>query len=210
MLQADWRVGPLQGRRRRRHSRTGRFPATACRRTSRAAPATTRRGSTASGPTTTSRTWTGWRASSRRPAQHVPQPVVEQDPQARRSASSATARRTGRSPRAAISCARRPDVETSYFRLRGVSVHRRTGGVHRRARARLRHRAEPRRADAAADEAGADARAAWRSCAASCTTTACRSTRAASPTSVLAQEGHARGDEDGRAHRRAVAMLGGE
>ena len=51
------------------------------------------------------------------------------------------------------------DVETSYLRLRGVSVHRRAGGVHRRARARLRRRAEPRRADAAADAAGADARA---------------------------------------------------
>ena len=39
-----------------------------CRRTSRAARATTRRGSTASGPTTTCTTWSGWRASSRRPA----------------------------------------------------------------------------------------------------------------------------------------------
>ena len=58
-------------------SRTAPFRATACPRTSRAARATTPRGSTASGPTTTSRTWTGWRASSRRRATHVPKPVVE-------------------------------------------------------------------------------------------------------------------------------------
>ena len=81
------------------------------------------------------------------------------------------------------------DVETSYFRLRALSVQRRARGVHRRARARLRHRAEPRRAAAAADEARAHARAADRSCAACCTTTACRSTPAASPTTCWRRKG---------------------
>ena len=52
-------------------------PATACRRTSRAARATTRRRSTASAPTTTSTTWIGWRGSSRRRSTIVPKPVVE-------------------------------------------------------------------------------------------------------------------------------------
>ena len=48
----------------------------------------------------------------------VPKPVVEHDAEARRSASSATARRTGRSRRAAISCARRP---TSRRRTSGCA-----------------------------------------------------------------------------------------
>ncbi len=52
------------------------------------------------------------------------------------------------------------DVKTSYFRLRAYPFTDELGDVHRRARARLRHRAEPRRADAAADEARADAGAA--------------------------------------------------
>ena len=60
------RVGPLQGRGRRRHSVPHDSGRRHAGRTSRAAPATTRRASTASGPTTTSRTWIGWRASSRR------------------------------------------------------------------------------------------------------------------------------------------------
>jgi hypothetical protein len=80
------------------------------------------------------------------------------------------------------------DVKTSYFRLRGVSVQRGARRVHRRARARLRHRAEPRRAAAAADEARADAER-RPSCAACCTTTACRSTPAASPTTCWRRKG---------------------
>ena len=71
------RVGPLQGRRRRRHRVPHGARRRHARRTSRADPATTRRASTASGPTTTWRTWIGWRASSRRRAQRVPKPVVE-------------------------------------------------------------------------------------------------------------------------------------
>ena len=64
-------------------------------------------------------------------------------------------RATGRSTRAATSCARRRGVETVVPPAARVSVHRRADGVHRRARARLRRRAEPRRADAAADAARA-------------------------------------------------------
>ena len=73
-------------------------------------------------------------------------------------------------------------VKTSYLRRARVSVHRGSGDVHRRARAHLRRRAEPRRASCDADEAGAVAGARARSCAACCTTTGCRSTRAASAT----------------------------
>ena len=86
-------------------------------RTSRAARATTPRASTASVPTTTSRTWTGCRASSRPRARSCRSPWSRRC-RARRSGSSATARRTGRSPRAAISCARRP---TSRRRTSGCA-----------------------------------------------------------------------------------------
>ena len=86
-------------------------------RTSRADPATTPRASTASGPTTTWRTWTGCRASSRRRARSCRSRWSTACP-ARRSASSATARRTGRSGRAATSSARRPTSRRSYLRLR--------------------------------------------------------------------------------------------
>ena len=135
-LEEARRVGPLQGRRRRRHRRTARSRATACRRTSRAAPATTPRASTASGPDDyvdnmdrlarkfeTARTATcrsRWSSGAEAP----------------RSGSSPTARRTGRSRRAAISCARRP---TSRRRTSGCAAYPFTDGagdVHRRARAR--------------------------------------------------------------------------
>ena len=65
---------------------------------------------------------------------------------ARRSASSATAHRTGRSARAAISFARRPTSRRRTIRLRAYPFTDDLVDVHRRARARLRHRAEPRRA----------------------------------------------------------------
>ena len=162
-------------------SRTARCRATACRRTSRAAPATTPRASTASGPTTTSRTWTGSRASSRRRARTCRAPVVQTNPKAKIGfiALRHVALRDRREPRSAARGDEGRDVVLPAAR---VSVHAGAGGVHRRARARLRHRAEPRRAAAAADEAGAHAGSRRRSCAACCTTTACRSTPAASPT----------------------------
>ena len=53
------------------------FPASRCRRTSRAVRATTRRRSTASGPTTTCTTWIGSRASSRPRASTCRKPVVD-------------------------------------------------------------------------------------------------------------------------------------
>ena len=135
--------------------RTARFRATACRRISRAAPATTRRGSTASGPTTTSRTWTGSRASSRRRASSCRSRWSTAMPKAKIGFIALRHVALGDRARAATSCARRPSVETSYFRLRAYPFTDGARGVHRRARARLRHRAEPRRAAAAADEAGA-------------------------------------------------------
>ncbi len=88
----------------------------------------------------------------------VPKPVVDRNREGARSASS----RYGtshwaitREPRSAARGDRRR--RRSYFRLRALSVQRRARGVHRRARARLRRRAEPRRAAAAADEARAHA-----------------------------------------------------
>ena len=97
----------------------------------------------------------------------------------RRSASSATARRTGRSPRAATSFAKRPASSTSYLRVRAypfnedlvnfIDAHERIYIVEQNRDAQL----------ADADEARAVARAHARSCAACCTTTGCRSTRAA-------------------------------
>ena len=99
------------------------------------------------------------------------------------SASSPTARATGRSrgsPRPA--------------QARGRPRRRRTCGCARtrspteverfidRHDARLRGRAEPRRADAQPAEAGPRRRARSASCGASCTTTGCRSTRGRSPT----------------------------
>ena len=87
------------------------------------------------------------------------------------------------------------DVKTSYYRLRGVSVHRRSGEVHRRARPNLRDRAEPRRAAVAADEAGPQPGSRRRSCAACCTTTASRSTRAR-VTDEHAVAGRLRGREE--------------
>ena len=125
---APRRVGPLQGRGRRRRSRIARCPATACPPTSRAVPATTPRASTASGRTTTSRTWIGWRASSRRRAVTCRSRSSIRWP-GRRSASSATARRTGRSPRAAISCAKRPTSRrhtSACARIRSPTSSRRS------------------------------------------------------------------------------------
>ena len=153
--EAARRVGPLQGRRRRRHPVPHAARATACRRTSRAAPATTRRRSTASGRTTTSSNMDRLARKFETARTLVPQPVVDTTPRREDRHHRATARRTGRSARAAISCARKPSVETSYLRLRAYPFTDGARGVHRRARARLRRRAEPRRAAAAADEARA-------------------------------------------------------
>ena len=175
------RVGPLQGRGRRRHRRTARCRATACRRTSRAAPATTPRGSTASGRTTTSRTWTGCRASSRRPARTCRSRWSNRC-RAPRSASSRYGTSHWAMTESRDQLREETDVKTSYFRLRAYPFTDDLGDVHRRARARLRHRAEPRRAAAAADALELTPERHRRSCAACCTTAACRSTPAASPT----------------------------
>ena len=89
----------------------------------------------------------------------VPKPVVENNPGAKIGLHRLRHVALGdrREPRPAARGDRRQDVVLPAAR---VSVHAGARGVHRRARARLRHRAEPRRAAAAADEAGADAGAA--------------------------------------------------
>ena len=173
-------VGPLQGRRRRRHS----VPHDSRRRHAgvfhaRIGPQREGR-STASGRTTTSRTWIGWRASSRRRA------------------SSCRSRRSTPWPDAKIGfigfgtshwaitesrdqLREETDVKTSYFRLRAypfndelsefIDAHERIYVVEQNRDAQLlqlmKLELTPERA---------------RSCAACCTTTACRSTPAASPT----------------------------
>ena len=98
-------VGPLQGRRRRRHSVPHDSRAPACRRTSRAARATTSAASTASAPTTTSATSIAWRASTRRRRSTCRSRSSRT--RRRRSASSPTAPATGRSSRAAPSSRRK-------------------------------------------------------------------------------------------------------
>ena len=174
---ADRRVGPLQGRRRRRHSVPHDPGRRRCRRTSPAAPATTRRRSTASGRTTTSTTWTGWRASSRPRGSYVPKPDRAGRRRRRDRHHRVTAPATGRSTRAAISSQRETGIRTALPAAARLSVHRRADDLPRPLRAHLRRRAEPRRADAGADAAGHHRRSPSPSCAACCTTAVCRSTR---------------------------------
>ena len=81
------------------------------------------------------------------------------------------------------------DVETDYLRDPRLSVHARDARVRCAARARVRDRAEPRRADAPAAEARSARRRRSPSCAACATTTGCRSMRAPSPTKSFHQEG---------------------
>ena len=112
-------------------SRIARCPATACRRTSRAARATTRRRSTASAPTTTRRTSIGSRGSSRRRGRWCRSPRSRCWP-------------TGKVGIIAYGTTHWAIVEsrdqlkneaqltTSYLRLQGVSVHARGLRVHRR------------------------------------------------------------------------------
>ena len=89
---------------------------------------------------------------------HVPAPVVEteQGREDRHHRLRHVALGDHREPRSA---ARRDEREDLVPPRAGVSVHRRHGEVHRRARAHLRRRAEPRRAARDAAEAGAVARA---------------------------------------------------
>ena len=191
-------------------SRTARFRATACRRTSRAAPATTRRGSTASGPTTTSTTWIGWRASSRRRASSCRSRWSTRSP--RREDRLHRLRHVAlgdrREPRSAARGDRRQDVVLPAARL----------SVHRRAR----RRSSTRTSASTSIEQNRDAQMLQlmkleltpervsRSCAASCTTTACRSTPAASPTTCWRRKGSKWRRRRPRRRRRGVGMTGGE
>ena len=153
-------MGPLQGRGRRRHP----VPHAARRRHAGVLHARLRPQREGAVQRAAGRlrrtTWIGWRASSRRRARSCPQPVVDSEAEAPRSASSPTARRTGRSTRAAISCARRPTSRRRYLRLRAYPFTPTLDEFIDAPRPRLRRRAEPRRADAAADEAGARRRSA--------------------------------------------------
>ena len=140
------RLGPLQGRRRRRHSLPIAARAPACRRTSRAAPATTRRRNTASARTTSCATSIACRASSTPRAKRVPAPIVEADPAARvgiiaygTSHWAIVESRDQLVRKAAL----RPAI-SGCARTRS----RPRSAIHRRSRSRLRRRAEPRRPDA--------------------------------------------------------------
>ena len=107
--------------------------------------------------------------------------------------SSATARATGRSTRAAISCSSESGIRTAYLRLRAYPFTSSCSRVHRRDYKRVYVVEQNRDAQmlhAAAH--GSAARARSPSCGACCTTTGCRSTRARSPTRFScrkAQEG---------------------
>ena len=123
-------------------SPTGRFPATACPRTSPAAPGTTTAGSTANVPTTTSTTSSGWRASSRPREQYVPQPVIDENPKARVGIIA-----YGTTHWAIVESrdqlARESGVRDRLPAAAGVPVHRRHRRLHQPPRSRLRGRAEP-------------------------------------------------------------------
>ena len=107
VLTEDRRVGPLQGRGRRRHP----VPHGSGRRHARVLHARLgsqrRRRNTASGRTITSTTWIGSRANSKRRARTCRRRLWRRT-RRRRLASSATGRRIGRSPRAATSFSRKP------------------------------------------------------------------------------------------------------
>ena len=176
------RVGPLQGRGRRRRSRTAPWRATGCPRTSAAARATTSAASTASGRPTTWRTSTGWTASSSTARALMPPPVVDRVEGARVGiigygtshwgiAESRDQLRAGGGPRRRRTCG-----------CGRIPFSRGRAGVRRGARPRLRGRAEPRRPDGRADHARHRSGAGDQAAAACGTTTACRSTRAPSPT----------------------------
>ena len=111
------RMGPVQGRGRRRHSvphRPGRRPAG---RTLLGDPATTRRRSTASDPTTTSRTWTGSSRKFETARSHVPAPVVQTNPKAKIGfIAFGTSHFATEESRDQL--LEETKVETSYFRLR--------------------------------------------------------------------------------------------
>ena len=111
-------VGPIQGRGRRRHSVAVDAGHAGARRSSRAAPATTRWRSTPSGPDDYVKNLDRLARKFDTARTLVPQPIVERDAQAPRSASSRSDRATGRWRSRAISCARRPASQTSYLRLR--------------------------------------------------------------------------------------------
>ena len=159
---AHRRVGPLQGRRRRRHP----VPHDSRRRHAGLLHARLR----------PQREGAVQRAAGRLRREHGPARAQVRDGaratcRSRSSTTCAGAKigfialrhvSTGRSTRAAISCARRRTSRRSYLRLRAYPFTEELDDVHRRARAHLRRRAEPRRADAAADEAGAHAERASR------------------------------------------------
>ena len=163
-------------------SRTARFRAPACRRTSRAARATTTTAPTASGRTTTSTTSTGWRASSRPRGKHVPQPVVE-----RRAGAEIGIIGYGTSHWAIDESRDQLREETRLKTVvpppARVSVHRRSSTAFIDAHERVYVVEQNRDAQMLQlMQLELHAGATRRSCAACCTTTACRSTPAASPT----------------------------
>ena len=148
-LAADWASGAATRTWTATAFRTARFRAPACRRTSRAAPATTRRGSTASGPTTTStnldrlaRKFETARSSCRSPSDR------------RRSEAEIGIIAYGTShwaiEESRDQLEREAGIRPRYLRLRAYPFTPELDAVHRPLRSRLRRRAEPRRADARA------------------------------------------------------------
>ena len=121
-------------------------------RISRAAAGTMRSRNTASGRTITKTTWSAWTGSLRRRARLF---------RGRRSSRTASRKigiiAYGTSHWAIIESRdqmrKEYKLETDYLRLQGVSVHARSARLHRAARARVRGRAESRRADAEPAEA---------------------------------------------------------
>ena len=176
--EAGGRMGPLQGRRRRRHSVSHACRAPAC-------PAFFTRGSGHNEKAPVQRAPGRLRqqpGSLRRKFDTartlVPQPDRSTATEAPRSASSPTAPRTGRSTRAAISCRR--EAGSRHRRICGCAPtrSRRASATSSIAHDRIYVVEQNRDAQMrGADADGTERRADRASCAACCTTTACRSTR---------------------------------
>ena len=145
---------------------------------------------TASAPTTASGNMDRLARKFETRARAVPRPEID-GTGSRGSASSPTARRHHAIVESARPARREEHgIETDYLRVRGVSRSRaQVHGVRRAARARLRGRAEPRRADGPAAEARPRRPSCGRGCAPSATSTGCRSTPAPSPTRSPTMEG---------------------
>ena len=192
-LRRDRRVGPLQGRGRRRHPVPDRARATGCPRTSARGSGHNERAQYSERPDDYVHNMDRLARKFETARTLVPKPEVDVDAGGAGRPRSPSARRTGPSSRAATSCARRRASRTSYLRLRAYPFTRGARGVHRRATTASTSSSRTATARCSALMRWSSTRRPHRAgCAASGTTTGCRSTPARSRTTSSAQEGRRR------------------